>query len=118
MVKRFGAYPSENELHAFYKNALAEFYRILKPGGILIFKCQDKVSGGTQYFSHLFILNEAERFGYYCRDLFVLLAKQRIVADWQLQNQKHARKFHCYFLVLEKSDRKVKYLSDRSNLIS
>ena len=107
--KRFGVYPTEKKLHQFYINALNEFYRILKPNGILIFKCQDKVSSGTQYFSHNFIINQAERIGYYCKDMFILLAKNRIMADWQLRNQKNARKFHSYFLVFEKSNKKVSY---------
>jgi tRNA G10 N-methylase Trm11 len=108
--KRFGVYPTEKELHQFYINALKEFYRILKPGGVLIFKCQDKVSSGKQYFSHVFIMNQAEKIGYYCKDMFILLAKNRIVADWQLKNQQHARKFHSYFLVLEKSNKKIDYV--------
>lgn len=108
--KRFGVYPTENELHTFYVNALKEFYRVLKPNGILIFKCQDKVSSGIQYFSHMFIMNEAVKVGFYCKDMFILLAKQRIVANWQLANQKNARKFHSYFLVLQKSNKKVNYV--------
>lgn len=108
--KRFGVYPNEKELHRFYLSSLTEFYRILKLGGILIFKCQDKVSGGKQYFSHNFIISEATKMGYYCKDMFILLAKQRIVANWQLKNQKNARKFHSYFLVLEKSNKKVDYI--------
>ena len=107
--RRFGVYPSEKELHAFYINAMTEFHRILKGNGILIFKCQDKVSSGTQYFSHNFIINEAVKIGYYTKDMFILLAKQRIVANWQLKNMKHARKFHCYFLVFQKSDKRVNY---------
>jgi SAM-dependent methyltransferase len=108
--KRFGVYPSEKELHQFYQNALREFYRILKLNGILIFKCQDKISSGKQYLSHCFIVNEAEKIGYYAKDIFILLAKNRIVADWQLKNQKNARKYHSYFLVLEKSNKKIQYI--------
>lgn len=108
--KRFGVYPTEKKLHQFYINALKEFHRILKPDGILIFKCQDKVSGGKQYFSHHFIMTEAEKLGYYIKDMFILLAKNRIVADWQLKNQKNARKFHSYFLVLEKSNKRTSYV--------
>jgi len=108
--KRFGVYPTEKELHLFYQNSLKEFYRILKKDGILIFKCQDKVSGGKQYFSHNFIINEAEKLGFYTKDLFILLAKQRLVADWQLKNQKNARKFHSYFIVLQKTNKKISYL--------
>lgn len=108
--RRFGVFPSESELHRFYIDSLAEAYRILAPHGILIFKCQDKVSGGRQYMSHVFIINEAVRTGFYPRDLFILLAKNRLTADWQIRNQKNARKYHCYFLVFEKDGPKVRYV--------
>ena len=48
--------------------------------------------------------------GFYIKDLFILLAKNRIVANWQLKNQKNARKFHCYYLVLQKSKKKINYI--------
>lgn len=108
--KRFGVYPSEKELHQFYIDSLKEAYRILDDNGILIFKCQDKVSGGKQYMSHVFICNEATKIGFYPKDLFVLLAKNRLVAEWQAKNQKNARKFHCYFWVFQKTDKKVDYV--------
>ena len=108
--KRFGVYPSETELHRFYIDSLTEARRVLKENGILIFKCQDKVSSGTQYMSHVFIMNEAVKSGFYPKDLFVLLSKNRIVADWQIKNQKNARKFHCYFWVFQKCNKKVKYI--------
>lgn len=108
--KRFGVYPTENELHKFYIDSMEEFYRILNAKGILIFKCQDKVSSGKQYMSHCFIYNEAIKIGFYPKDLFVLLSKNRLVADWQLKNQKNARKFHSYFWVFEKQNKTVKYL--------
>lgn len=104
--KRFGVYPSEQDLHQFYIDSMRESYRLLKDKGILIFKCQDKISSGKQYMSHVFIMNEAVRIGFYPKNLFILLAKNRIVADWQLKNQKNARKFHCYFWVFEKSSKK------------
>lgn len=107
--KRFGVYPSEEELHQFYIDAMREFYRILKLNGILIFKCQDKVSSGKQYMTHCFVWQEAVKIGFYPKDLFILLAKNRLVADWQLKNQKNARKFHSYFWVFEKSSRRIQY---------
>ncbi len=109
-ARRFGLFPNEKELHQFYTESIAEFYRVLAPNGILVFKCQDKVSSGTQYFSHTFIINEAEKMGFYTKDLFVLLAKARMIPEWHTKNQKHARKFHSYFLVFEKSDKKVTYV--------
>ncbi len=108
--RRFGVYPDEKSLHRCYRDMIAESHRVLKPGGILIFKCQDKVSGGKQYMSHVFVMNEAERIGFYPKDLFVLLAKNRLVADWQKRNQNHARKYHCYFWVFEKTDRRIEYV--------
>jgi len=105
--KRFSVFPNERSLHEFYDKSLKEFSRILSSKGILIFKCQDKVSSGKQYFSHCFIYEKARLYGLYPKDLFVLQAKNRIVANWQ-RNQKHARKFHSYFWVFQK--RKVKMI--------
>lgn len=108
--KRFGVYPNEKELHQFYLDSLKEFYRILKYNGILIFKCQDKISSGKQYMSHVFIMNQAIEIGFYPKDLFILIAKNRLVADWQIKNQQNARKFHSYFWVFEKNDKKIEYI--------
>lgn len=107
--KRFSVFPDEKSLHAYYVDSMREFYRVLKVGGTLIFKCQDKVSSGKQYLSHVFVINEAVNLGFYPKDVFILLAKNRIVADWQKKNQQHARKFHSYFVVLKKEGRKINY---------
>lgn len=109
IAKRFGVYASEQELHRFYIDSMKEFYRLLKPGGVLIFKCQDKISSGKQYMTHVFIANEAMKLGFYPKDLFILLAKSRLTPAWQVKNQKNARKFHSYFWVFEKSNRKIEY---------
>lgn len=108
--KRFGVYRSEPELHQFYIDSMKEAYRILNPNGILIFKCQDKVSSGKQYMTHCFVYNEAVRMGFYPKDLFILLSKSRIVANWQTESQKHSRKYHSYFWVLQKKNRNIKYI--------
>lgn len=110
IAKRFGVYHSEKELHQFYIDSMKEAYRVLRQNGILIFKCQDKVSSGKQYMSHVFIMNEAVKIGFYPKDLFILLAKNRIVADWQVKNQKNARKFHSYFWVFQKTNKNIEYV--------
>ena len=110
ILRRFGYYRNEKELHKFYQDALNEFNRVLINDGILIVKCQDKISSGKQYLSHVFIINQAIEQGFYPEDIFILLAKSRIVADWQIKNQKHARKFHSYFIVFRKSNFRIKYL--------
>lgn len=102
IAHRFGVYPNEKELHQMYIDAMKEAYRVLQPNGILIFKCQDKIAHGRQYISHVFIMNEAVKIGFYPEDLFVLGAKVRLVADWQARAQKHARKYHSYFWVFRK----------------
>lgn len=109
-ARRFGLFPNEKELHTFYRDCLIEFHRILEHDGKVMFKCQDKVSSSIQYFSHVFIMNQAQEIGFYVKDLFILVAKNRMVPEWHLRNQQHARKFHSYFLVLEKKNKPVNYL--------
>lgn len=106
---RFGVFPDEITLHRFYADIIQETYRILRQNGILIFKCQDKVSSGKQYMSHVFVMNKAVETGFYPKDLFILLAKNRLVADWQARNQKNSRKFHCYWWVFQKSGLRINY---------
>ena len=114
IAQRFTVFSSEHELHEFYIKSLAEFYRVTQKNGVLIFKCQDKVSSGKQYFSHCFIYEEAKKLGWYPKDLFVLHRKNRMTPKWQQQNQQHARKFHSYFWVFEKRRRRVSYTGKKS----
>jgi len=105
---RFGYYKNVLELWSFYSDAIKESYRILKKEGILIFKCQDTIDAGKQYFSHVQVMNYAVNVGYYPKDLFELYTKTRII-DRDITLQKHARKFHSYFWVFQKSKSKVNY---------
>jgi tRNA G10 N-methylase Trm11 len=102
--ERFHGFRYIKDLWDYYDESLSEFYRITKLGGVLIFKCQDTVSGGKQHLSHVHIINQAEKIGYYTSDLFVLLAKNRIIGH-NHKMQKHARKYHSYFLVFKKVER-------------
>ncbi len=61
----------------------------------------DKVSSGRQYMMHCQVYNWATDLSFETLDLFILLAKNRLVADWQ-RNQKHAWKFHCFTWVFKK----------------
>lgn len=107
--KRFSVFKSELELHQYYIDTLKELHRITKNNGYIYFKCQDKVSSGKQYMSHCFIYQEAIKLGRYPVDLFILVAKNRIIANWQKQ-QKHSRKFHSYFWILQKSNKVINYV--------
>lgn len=106
--ERFHGFRYMVDIWKWYRECLIEFYRILNDKGVLIFKCQDTVSSGKQWFSHVYIINEAEKAGFYCKNIFVLLAKNRIIGH-NHKNQKHARKYHSYFLVFEKKKSKVKH---------
>lgn len=108
---RFSAFPSMDKLWSWYKECLIEFNRILKQDGVLVFKCQDTVSSAKQYFSHVFIMNEAVKLGFYPKDLFMLLAKNRIIGG-NHSIQQHARKFHCYYWIFIKSEPKVNYFKN------
>jgi len=105
---RFSSYESIPLLWDYYTKSLNEFYRILKPNGVLIFKCQDTVSGGKNYFSHNYVMNKALEIGYYPKDLFILMAKSRMISG-NMKNQQHARKFHSYFWVFQKKQVNIPY---------
>lgn len=111
IANRFSVFPSEPTLHEFYRLSLEELYRVTAKKGVLIFKCQDKVSSGKQYFSHCWIWMKAQEIGWYAKDLMILRAKSRMVPEWQRRNQIHARKFHSYFWVFEKISKRPKYTS-------
>ena len=99
--ERFHGFRYIKDLWAWYDLCLKEHHRVLKKGGKLVFKCQDTVSSGKQHWSHVHIINKAEELGFYTKDLSVLLAKSRLIGH-NHANQKHARKFHSYFIVFEK----------------
>jgi len=99
--KRFFGYPTMLDLHMHYTESLQEFFRILRPGGIVAFKCQDTTTGGINYPIHGDVLYYARSCGFAFEDIFILGNKQIMLAP-NLANQKHARKSHCYFLVFRK----------------
>ena len=106
--RRFKGFRYVSDLWKWYDDCLGEFYRILQPKGYLVFKCQDTVSSGKNWFSHCYVMNKALGHGFYPKDLFVLLAKHRIQGH-NHKNQKHARKYHCYFWVFQKVNSKIDY---------
>lgn len=107
MGKRYSLCSSEAELKCLYHDAIKEAARVLKPGGILVFKCQDKVSSGKQHWTHCYVYETAVNSGFEPTDLFIRIVNSRLIADWQ-RNQKHARKFHSYFWVFKKRGNTVK----------
>jgi len=99
-----------------YFRAGRESHRVLKPEGVLIVKCQDEVSANRQWLTHVEIINEYERYGFYCKDLFVVMRTNKPVVA-RLKKQEHARKNHSYFLVFVKTTKR-KYLTNPHTLAS
>jgi len=100
MVKRYGSFDCLESLKAFYYQSLFSLKRVLKHGGLLIFKCQDFVNARQQNLVLPFIYDTARELNFACRDLFILISNSRMNAP-SIKKQQHARKHHCYFLVLK-----------------
>ena len=95
---RFDSFSDCQSLYNLYYLVISESFRILKAKGIFVFKCQDG-GGGKCEWAHLDIINYATNIGFIMKDLFVLLAKNRLIRQI---TQTKARKYHSYFLVFEK----------------
>ena len=100
MTKRFTMFDSWNDLETMYKKSLEEFYRVVKKGGIVAFKCQDYTDSKTT-LTHCYVWKWALEVGFVVEDLFIMAFKGGRVWNSNLK-QKHARKYHSYWLVLKK----------------
>jgi hypothetical protein len=106
MNGKFSGYWKYEHLLEDYSAAISEAHRILKHKGVLVFKCQDTVHNHIFQLTHDRVWLLAEKQGFRLKDLFVLVATQHrlhvFAASHGRQTQRHARVFHCYFLVFEK----------------
>jgi hypothetical protein len=84
-----------------YYRAGREAWRVLREQGVFIVKCQDEVSANRQRLTHVEIINEYESYGFYTKDLFVVVRTNKPGVS-RLTKQVHARKNHSYFLVFVK----------------
>lgn len=102
MSKRFSGYWTYDELSDHYRTTIHEAHRILKRGGIFVFKCQDIVHNHRLHCTHANVIMWAQDAGFRLRDLFILNAQRRMPSPNRTGKQRHARIHHSYFLVLEK----------------
>lgn len=110
IAKRFSAYENYEQLKEHYSSTLKELARVTKKDGIIIIKCQNTISSGKQHFTHYFVINEAIKLGLYPKDEFVLLSKAKMTSfGGRWKQQLHAMKYHSYFIVLQKTTKKVNY---------
>lgn len=98
MGKLYGSFYNIDEMRQFWKDSLISLQRALKNRGILIVKCQDFVNGRKNYIFIEEIIRMAREVNLQIKDLFILLAKTRLI---KMKNQQHARKYHSYFLVFK-----------------
>jgi len=106
MASRFSGYWTYEQLSQHYQETLEEVKRVLKPSGILVFKCQDIIHNHRMHCTHYNVIRWAEALNFRLEDIFILAAKHRLptkAASHGRQKQRHARVFHCYFLVLRRS---------------
>lgn len=97
-----------------YFKAGKEAHRVLREDGIFIVKCQDEVSAGKQNLTHVEIINEYAKLGFYAKDLFVLVRPNNASVS-RILKQVHARKNHSYFLVFVKTRSESRSATKRSN---
>lgn len=86
-----------------YTKAGLEAYRVLRPYGVMVVKCQDEVSANLQRFTHVEIMDAYRGFGFHPKDLFIVVRFNRPAVS-RLLRQEHARKNHSYFLVFVKTN--------------
>jgi DNA methylase. len=84
-----------------YFQAGREAWRVLRPEGAFIVKCQDEVCANKQRLTHVELINEYAQYGFVCEDIFVLVRKGKPGVS-RMKKQVHARKNHSYFLVFIK----------------
>jgi hypothetical protein len=88
-------------LWEIYYDGMEELYRVLKPKGWMVVKCQDGVLSGKNNNTYGKICNKAEELGFVWKDLFILCATHRMMHPKHLI-QRHARKYHSYFVIFYK----------------
>ena len=84
-----------------YFRAADEAWRVLRPNGVYVVKCQDEVCANRQRFTHIELMNRYWELGFEAEDLFVVVRKGKPGVS-RLLKQVHARKNHSYFLVVRK----------------
>lgn len=99
--KRFTAFHSIEELIDTNREMLRLSYHLLKKGGYLVVKTQDTNYTGRQIWTSFMIQQFASEIGFSLEDVFILLANHAIVGKTLIQ-QRHARKYHSYFMVFRK----------------
>lgn len=91
-------------LNHLYKPFCEEAYRVLKPQGVLFCKIADYVHDHRYQWAHIEFTQAAVAAGFCACDCIIKVRESPIV-DPKWKNAHHARRHHCFWLVLRKSSR-------------
>lgn len=106
IARRFAAYYPVDNLYYSYYHWIKECYRVLKEGGILVFKEQSVISGGIRHNTDEFSFMAGEKVGFKMIDKFILEAKARLISNAKYKNgQLHSRSYTSQFLVFKKEEK-------------
>lgn len=94
-----GAYQSVEDRHWMIKNGITECIRVLKPGGYLMVKAQDQVSGGKVRWQTIEFSRHAELWG---AELVDMLHFESYRPQPEGRAQHHARRNYSSMLVCRK----------------
>ncbi len=83
---------------------LKEAYRVLRKNGVLFCKIADYVHGHRFQWAHVELINAAVKVGFTPCDCIVKIRKGPIT-DPRWKKAHHARRQHCYWIVLRKSSK-------------
>lgn len=97
---RFNYFTSVAELYKVNEDMLNLSFRVLKRGGILVVKTMDVCAVGGQVWVSDYVYHKAFELGFELLDKFILVSPSRYV--FMKGIQRHARKYHSYFLVFKK----------------
>jgi len=92
-----------NLSHTF-RPFLREGYRVLRDKGVLFCKIADYIHGHRHQWAHVELINAAIEVGFTACDCIIKVRKGPIT-DPKWKKAHHARRQHCYWIVLRKSDK-------------
>ncbi len=89
---------TRQERHRLMHAALDEAIRVTKPGGLVLYKCQDQVNSGRIWWQTRMIAEHAELYGARHRDSLMYVGGR---PQPEGRSQQHARRNYSTLLVLE-----------------
>ena len=102
IINRFECFDTAEELYQANDDMVSLSYRVLAKGGYLIVKTMDTCSYQGQIWTSEYVYNKAKDVGFEMVDKFILTFPFRYI--FYKGKQRHARKYHSYFLIFRKHD--------------